>query len=95
MINVFVILVCVLIELMFFYYLLKGNDCIFYNFYRVLPKAISWFLVKKFKVKVRIGRINLPYLALKNVNVSKSGFSVVSWSYSILYDIYNMYYVSR
>ncbi|KAM7354827.1 bridge-like lipid transfer protein family member hobbit [Cochliomyia hominivorax] len=44
--------------------------------YWILPKAISWFLVKKFKVKVRIGRISLPYFALKNVNVSKSGFSV-------------------
>uniref|UniRef100_A0A1A9X0V8 FMP27/BLTP2/Hobbit GFWDK motif-containing RBG unit domain-containing protein n=1 Tax=Glossina brevipalpis TaxID=37001 RepID=A0A1A9X0V8_9MUSC len=49
---------------------------LFVIIYWVLPTSISWYLVKKFRVKVRIGRISLPYLALKNVHVSKSGFSV-------------------
>ncbi|XP_039488577.1 protein KIAA0100 [Drosophila santomea] len=44
--------------------------------YWVLPTGISWYLVKRFRVKVRIGRISLPYLSLKNVHISKSGFSV-------------------
>ncbi|XP_011201805.2 protein KIAA0100 [Bactrocera dorsalis] len=44
--------------------------------YCILPKGISWYLVKKFKVKVRIGSISLRYLALRNVDVSKSGFIV-------------------
>ncbi|XP_017127031.1 protein KIAA0100 [Drosophila elegans] len=49
---------------------------LFINVYWVLPTAISWYLVKRFRVKVRIGRISLPYLSLKNVHISKSGFSV-------------------
>ncbi|XP_005187021.2 protein hobbit [Musca domestica] len=52
-------------------------SCFLFAFtYWILPAFISWILVKKFRVKVRIGRIHLPYLALKNVHVSKSGFSV-------------------
>ncbi|KAH8339800.1 hypothetical protein KR074_010953, partial [Drosophila pseudoananassae] len=43
---------------------------------RILPTCISWYLVQRFRVRVRIGRISLPYLSLKNVHISKSGFSV-------------------
>ncbi|KAH8380297.1 hypothetical protein KR009_009804, partial [Drosophila setifemur] len=42
----------------------------------IWPTCISWYLVKRFRVKVRIGRISLPYLSLRNVHISKSGFSV-------------------
>ncbi|EDW50305.1 GM14064 [Drosophila sechellia] len=49
---------------------------IFIFVYWVLPTGISWYLVNRFRVKVRIGRISLPYLSLKNVHISKSGFSV-------------------
>ncbi|XP_017000811.2 protein hobbit [Drosophila takahashii] len=49
---------------------------LFINVYWILPTVISWYLVKRFRVKVRIGRISLPYLSLRNVHISKSGFSV-------------------
>ncbi|XP_030385749.1 protein KIAA0100 [Scaptodrosophila lebanonensis] len=49
---------------------------LFLIIYWILPTGISWYLVKRFRVKVRIGRIALPYLSLKNVHISKSGFSV-------------------
>lgn len=49
---------------------------LFINVYWILPTGISWYLVKRFRVKVRIGRISLPYLSLRNVHISKSGFSV-------------------
>ncbi|EDV96361.1 GH15243 [Drosophila grimshawi] len=49
---------------------------IFLFIYWILPTGISWYLIKRFRVKVRIGRISLPYLSLKNVHISKSGFSV-------------------
>ncbi|XP_017843588.2 LOW QUALITY PROTEIN: protein KIAA0100 [Drosophila busckii] len=49
---------------------------LFLFIYWILPTGISWYLIKRFRVKVRIGRISLPYLSLKNVHISKSGFSV-------------------
>ncbi|XP_055909617.1 protein hobbit [Eupeodes corollae] len=58
----FKILICVLVFLVFFYWF--------------VPTSISWYLVRKLKAKVRIGRISIRILALKNVNISKSGFSV-------------------
>ncbi|EDW79258.1 uncharacterized protein Dwil_GK25563 [Drosophila willistoni] len=59
-----------LLQLMVFCLLL------FLLIYWILPTGISWYLIKRFRVKVRIGRITLPYLSLKNVHISKSGFSV-------------------
>ncbi|XP_034656577.1 protein KIAA0100 [Drosophila subobscura] len=49
---------------------------IFVLVYWILPAGISWYLVKRFRVRVRIGRISFPYLSLKNVNIQKSGFGV-------------------
>ncbi|XP_030570008.1 protein KIAA0100 [Drosophila novamexicana] len=56
--------------------LLIVTSLIFLFIYWILPTGISWYLIKRFRVKVRIGRISLPYLSLKNVHISKSGFSV-------------------
>jgi hypothetical protein len=42
-----------------------------------LPKVLAWFLKRKFFIEVQIGRIGIPYLTLKDVHISKSGFSVV------------------
>ncbi|XP_021942266.1 protein KIAA0100 isoform X3 [Zootermopsis nevadensis] len=42
----------------------------------LLPKLLAWLLKRKFFVEVQIGRIAVPYLTLKDVHISKSGFSV-------------------
>jgi hypothetical protein len=45
--------------------------------FRLLPKVLAWLLKRKFFIEVQIGRIGIPYLTLKDVRISKSGFSVV------------------
>ncbi|XP_069668639.1 protein hobbit isoform X2 [Periplaneta americana] len=42
----------------------------------LLPKFLACLLKRKFFVEVRIGRIGIPYLTLKDVHISKNGFSV-------------------
>lgn len=46
--------------------------------FRVLPKFLAWLCKRKYKIKVEIGRIGIPYLTLHDVNISKNGFSIVS-----------------
>ncbi|GAB0095576.1 KIAA0100 [Sergentomyia squamirostris] len=41
----------------------------------LLPKLFGWFLIHKFKIKVRFGRISFPF-SLRDVEVCKNGFSV-------------------
>lgn len=41
----------------------------------VLPQCIGYVLKRKFNIKIRFGRIGLPF-SLRDVNVCKSGFSV-------------------
>ncbi|KAL0271984.1 UNVERIFIED_CONTAM: hypothetical protein PYX00_005130 [Menopon gallinae] len=42
----------------------------------VLPKFLAWLCKRKFKIKVEIGRIGIPYLTLHDVQISKNGFSI-------------------
>lgn len=42
----------------------------------LLPKVLAWLLKRKFFIEVQIGRIGIPYLTLKDVYISKSGFSM-------------------
>ena len=44
---------------------------------RLLPKVLAWLLKRKFFIEVQIGRIGIPYLTLKDVHISKNGFSMV------------------
>jgi len=46
---------------------------------RLLPKVLAWLLKRKFFIEVQIGRIGIPYLTLKDVHISKNGFSMVSF----------------
>lgn len=46
-------------------------------FCRFLPQCIGYVLKRKFNIKIRFGRIGLPF-SLRDVNICKSGFSVVS-----------------
>ncbi|XP_021696070.1 protein KIAA0100 isoform X1 [Aedes aegypti] len=41
----------------------------------LLPQCIGYILKRKFNIKIRFGRISLPF-SLRDVNVCKSGFSV-------------------
>ncbi|XP_049792062.1 protein KIAA0100 [Schistocerca nitens] len=42
----------------------------------LLPKVLAWLLKRKFSIDVRIGRIGIPYLTLKDVFLSRHGVSV-------------------
>lgn len=47
----------------------------FFNF-RVLPKAISWVVKRRYKIHLRVGCISFPYLILRDVIVSKNSFTI-------------------
>ncbi|XP_066998211.2 protein hobbit [Anabrus simplex] len=42
----------------------------------ILPKLLAWLFKRKLHIEVRIGRIGIPYGTLKDVYISKSGFTV-------------------
>lgn len=46
--------------------------------YRALSKIIGWCLIRKFNIKIRVGRISFPF-SLRDVNICKNGFTVVSY----------------
>uniref|UniRef100_A0A336L3B3 CSON015125 protein n=1 Tax=Culicoides sonorensis TaxID=179676 RepID=A0A336L3B3_CULSO len=41
----------------------------------LLPKLIGWFLVRKFNIKLRFGRLSLPF-SLRDVNICKDGWNI-------------------
>lgn len=43
---------------------------------RLLPRLISWYLIKKYKVHIQFGRISFPF-SLRDVQIRKSGYAVV------------------
>lgn len=45
--------------------------------YRVLPKIIGYFLIKRFKIQIQFGRISFPF-SLRAIKIIKNGFSIVS-----------------
>lgn len=49
------------------------------NIYRIVPWLLAWLLKLKFNLNVSIGRIGLgwPYLILKEVHITRNGFSIV------------------
>lgn len=44
---------------------------------RLLPRLVSWYLIKKYKVHIQFGRISFPF-SLRDVQIRKSGYAVVS-----------------
>ncbi|CAH0563741.1 unnamed protein product [Brassicogethes aeneus] len=42
----------------------------------ILPIICSWLIERKYKVFTRIGRINLAYLKLCDIQISKNGFTI-------------------
>nr|XP_050857264.1 protein KIAA0100 isoform X1 [Vespula vulgaris] len=46
------------------------------NFTWVIPRFLAWLVKRKYKIHLRVGHISLPYFILRDVNVSKNGFTL-------------------
>lgn len=46
---------------------------------RVIPRFLAWLVKRRYKIYLRVGHISLPYFILRDVNVSKNGFTLVSY----------------
>lgn len=56
-------------------------DCLlslFVLLYRLLPTVLAWLFMRKFHIKLKIGRIAVPKLVLKDVTLSKDKYFIVS-----------------
>lgn len=51
---------------------------LFWCVYRLLPTVLAWLFKRKYHIKLKIGRIAVPKLMLKDVSLSKDGYSIVS-----------------
>lgn len=48
---------------------------IFYLF-RMLPRVIGYFFMKRFNIQIKFGRVSFPF-TLRAVTIIKNGFSIV------------------
>lgn len=46
---------------------------------RVIPRFLAWLVKRRYKIYLRVGHISLPYFILRDVNISKNGFTLVSF----------------
>ncbi|XP_034174708.2 bridge-like lipid transfer protein family member hobbit [Osmia lignaria lignaria] len=46
------------------------------NFTWVIPRFIAWLVKRRYKIYLRVGHISLPYFILRDVNISKNGFTL-------------------
>ncbi|KAG7211126.1 hypothetical protein KM043_010452 [Ampulex compressa] len=46
------------------------------NFTWVIPRFLAWLVKRRYKIYLRVGHISLPYFILRDVNVSKNGFTL-------------------
>ncbi|KOC61463.1 UPF0378 protein KIAA0100 [Habropoda laboriosa] len=46
------------------------------SFTWVLPRFLAWLVKRRYKIYLRVGHISLPYFILRDVNVSKNGFTL-------------------
>ncbi|XP_015603116.1 protein KIAA0100 isoform X2 [Cephus cinctus] len=55
-----------------------GVTCfiLYCNFTWVIPRFLAWLVKRRYKIHLRVGHIALPYFVLRDVNVSKNGFTV-------------------
>ncbi|XP_053971021.1 protein hobbit [Hylaeus volcanicus] len=42
----------------------------------VIPRLVAWLVKRRYKIYLRVGHISLPYFILRDVNVSKNGFTL-------------------
>ncbi|XP_022903438.2 protein hobbit isoform X1 [Onthophagus taurus] len=62
---------------------------LYYFILWVVPKVLSWYFEKKFKVTLRVGSIAIPSLRLFNVYLSRKGFTIHIEEISIKSSIFN------
>ncbi|XP_076169886.1 bridge-like lipid transfer protein family member hobbit [Ptiloglossa arizonensis] len=46
------------------------------NFTWVIPRFLAWLVKRRYRIYLRVGHISLPYFILRDVNVSKNGFTL-------------------
>ncbi|XP_014476959.1 PREDICTED: protein KIAA0100 [Dinoponera quadriceps] len=46
------------------------------NFTWVIPRGLSWLVKRRYKIHLRVGHISLPYFILRDVNITKNGFTL-------------------
>ncbi|XP_012140233.2 bridge-like lipid transfer protein family member hobbit [Megachile rotundata] len=46
------------------------------SFTWVIPRFLAWLVKRRYKIYLRVGHISLPYFILRDVNVSKNGFTL-------------------
>ncbi|XP_076248425.1 bridge-like lipid transfer protein family member hobbit [Calliopsis andreniformis] len=42
----------------------------------IIPRLLAWLVKRRYKIYLRVGHISLPYFILRDVNVSKNGFTL-------------------
>ncbi|XP_017893303.1 protein KIAA0100 [Ceratina calcarata] len=46
------------------------------SFTWLIPRFLAWLVKRRYKIYLRVGHISLPYFILREVNVSKNGFTL-------------------
>ncbi|XP_015437113.1 PREDICTED: protein KIAA0100 [Dufourea novaeangliae] len=46
------------------------------SFTWIIPRLVAWLVKRRYKIYLRVGYISLPYFILRDVNVSKNGFTL-------------------
>ncbi|XP_076649590.1 bridge-like lipid transfer protein family member hobbit isoform X1 [Halictus rubicundus] len=49
---------------------------LYFIFTWIVPRLVSWLVKRRYKIYLRVGHISLPYFILRDVNVSKNGFTL-------------------
>ncbi|XP_008551272.1 protein hobbit [Microplitis demolitor] len=49
---------------------------IYSSFTWILPRGLAWLVKRKYKIHLRVGHIIFPYLVLRDVTITKNGFTV-------------------
>ncbi|CAL1687541.1 unnamed protein product [Lasius platythorax] len=50
---------------------------IFYCFFtRIVPRLLAWIVKRCYKIHLQVGHISLPYFRLRDVNITKNGFTL-------------------
>lgn len=48
------------------------------DIFRLLPTLLAWLFMRRYNIKLKIGRIAVPKLILRDVSLSKDRYSIVS-----------------
>lgn len=62
--------------------------------FRMLPMLIGYFLIKRFNVQIKFGRVSFPF-SLRAVKIIKNGFSIVSIVYTVYRILYSIVIVAE